>query len=241
MFGDSFSFLFVNGVLKQIPGMIKKEKLLSIDLQFESAEKNVQSFIKDGICLNMLLWGEKGCGKSSMIKQLLYKYADHGLRIVQILGSDILDLYELYGRLSQENYNFILLFDDISFNYDDEKYRGFKSMLEGGVFEQPSNVMIVATSNRRHLIFEQTMDTNDLYNRDNVNELTSLFSRFGLAIGFYPMNKQDYLEIVKHYLYEYQLGEFENWEIEAENFATDRGGRNGRVAKQFAVYKKIYG
>jgi len=85
------------------------------------------------------------------------------------------------------------------------------------------------------------MDTNDLYNRDNVNELTSLFSRFGLAIGFYPMNKQDYLEIVKHYLYEYQLGEFENWEIEAENFATDRGGRNGRVAKQFAVYKKIYG
>jgi len=92
-----FFLLFVNGVLKQIPAKIKKERLISIDLQFESAEKNVQSFIKDGIYLNMLLWGEKGCGKSSMIKQLLYKYADHGLRIIQILGSDILDLYELYS------------------------------------------------------------------------------------------------------------------------------------------------
>ncbi|MCA1933756.1 MAG: ATP-binding protein, partial [Calditerrivibrio sp.] len=133
-----------------------------------------------------------------------------------------------------------ILFDDISFNYDDERYRSFKSILEGGIFEQPHNVMIVATSNRRHLIFEHASDTDDIYSRDDINESTSLYSRFGLVVGFYPMGKDDYLNIVKNYLFKYGLDLYDGWDKDAENFAMNRGGRNGRVAKQFAIYKKIY-
>lgn len=240
MLTNNCSFIFVNGELKPVCLPLMEEKLFSIDEQIMQAEKNVQSFINGSVYLNMLLWGEKGCGKSSMVKQLLIKYHNLGLRVIQFLNSDLSDLHELYCRLSLEDYKFIILFDDISFNYDDERYRSFKSILEGGIFEQPQNVMIVATSNRRHLIFEHASDTDDIYSRDDINESTSLYSRFGLVVGFYPMGKDDYLNIVKNYLFKYGLDLYDGWDKDAENFAMNRGGRNGRVAKQFAIYKKIY-
>lgn len=241
MLTNNYSFIFIDGKLKPICLALREEKLFSIDEQIKQAEKNVESFINGSVYLNMLLWGEKGCGKSSMVKQLLLKYHTMGLRVIQFLNSDLSDLHELYCRLSLESYKFIILFDDISFNYDDERYRSFKSMLEGGIFEQPQNIMIVVTSNRRHLIFEHAYDTDDIYNRDDINESTSLYSRFGLSIGFYPMNINDYLNIVRNYLLQYGLHLYEGWDRDAENFAISRGGRNGRVAKQFAIYKKIYG
>lgn len=241
MLTQNYTFLYINNTLKPVCLPIKQEKLIAIDEQYQLAEKNIISFLENSIYLNMLLWGERGCGKSSLIKQLIIKYGEKGLRVVQFVEPNLNELHDLYCKLYVERYKFILLFDDISFDSDDEKYRRFKSILEGGIFDQPENIMFVATSNRRHLIQERAIDTNEIYNRDDINESVSLYSRFGLVIGFYPISKDDYLQITHHYLLKYNLPIYEGWEKDAENFAINRGGRSGRVAKQFALFKKIYG
>jgi len=223
---------------------IKEGDLIGIDKQKELVIKNIESFLSDGLALNMLLWGERGCGKSSLINMLLNEYHDRGLRVIEFPQDKIESIYKLFKILRpHEKYRFILFFDDISFDNQDIFYRKFKSIMEGGLESKPFNIIYVATSNKRHLISDKVYDTESgsHYDRDEINEAISLYARFGLVIGFYPISREIYLNICRNYLKKYNITEWEGWEKEAENFAINRGGRTGRVAKQFVIYKKIFG
>ncbi len=237
-----YSFRWTAEGLENIenPDLIEESELLEIDNQKHLAKNNVEAFISNKACLNMLLWGERGCGKSSLVKMLLNLYKDAGLRVVELRQENIENIYHLYKEIRRNNnYSFILFFDDISFDHKDVRYRKFKSILEGGIEKTPQNVMFVATSNKRHLIKDEALTTDDLYFHDEVNEQMSLFGRFGLILGFYPLSKQQFLNIVKYYANRYNLKTDENWEKEAESYAIARGGRSGRIAKQFVIYKKL--
>jgi predicted AAA+ superfamily ATPase len=221
---------------------VSPEKLVAIDRQVELAEKNIKAFVEGKPALNMLLWGERGLGKSTIVKMLLSKYASEGLTAVEFRNEDILTLYDLYTEIRKMPARYVMIYlDDISFDTGDTLYRMFKSVLEGGLEQKPENCIFVATSNKRHMITESAQDSGDLYDRDEANEKTSLFARFGLAIGFYPLIRKDYLKIVENYLRDSEAGLYEGWERDAEVYAMDRGGRSGRIAKQFAIYKSIFG
>ncbi|UOD34709.1 DUF815 domain-containing protein [Deferribacteraceae bacterium V6Fe1] len=239
---ESLAFRWLSDKLEpiEIKAHNKLDNLLCIDRQKNLAIKNVNSFVNGGPFLNMLLWGEKGCGKSSLIKSLGLKFKNDGLKIVEYLDDNIVAIFKLFKIVDNyPQYKFIVYFDDISFDEDDIVFRRFKSAIEGSLQDPPENVMFVVTSNRRHLIAERSADTNDIYSRDDINEKSSLFARFGLTIGFYPLKKSEYLDIVRFYLKQFGINENEELLKEAENFAIERGGRSGRIAKQFAVYRLI--
>lgn len=220
---------------------VRRESLISIERQVDLAVKNIEAFVAGKPALNMLLWGEKGLGKSTMIKMLLTEYADKGLSAVEFRNDDIVTLYDLFSQIRKMHDRYVMIYmDDVSFDSSDTLYRMFKSVLEGGLEEKPRNCIFVATSNKRHMVSERAQDFGDVYDRDEINEKASLFARFGLAIGFYPLNPKDYKLIVKHYLDDFGIGAYEDWEKDAEAYAMDRGGRSGRIAKQFAVFKSIY-
>jgi len=231
------AFRWVSEGLVFIEHIEQVPELIAVDRQVSLARKNIDAFVSGKPALNMLLWGERGLGKSTIVKMLLHEYAERGLAAVEFRHDDVLSLYELYGEIRERSDKFFMIYlDDISFDSGDMLYRMFKSVLDGGLEKKPENCIFVATSNKRHMISESALESGDIYDRDDVNEKRSLFGRFGLAIGFYPMNKVDYLKVVKSYLSE----EFDGWEREAEAYAMDRGGRNGRIAKQFAIYRDIF-
>jgi len=220
---------------------VKRSDLVAIDRQIEAAEKNIQALVNGKPALNMLLWGERGLGKSTLVKLLLHEYAEKGLVAIEFRNENVLSLYDLYRDIRKMKGRYVMIYlDDISFDTGDMLYRMFKSVLEGGLEQVPENCIFVATSNKRHMITESAADSGDLYDRDDANEKTSLFARFGLAIGFYPILKKDYLKIVDNYMTIFNIQKYAGWEQEAENYAMDRGGRSGRIAKQFAVHKSIY-
>ncbi|ADD69661.1 protein of unknown function DUF815 [Denitrovibrio acetiphilus DSM 12809] len=219
---------------------VKRSDLVSIDRQIAMTEANIKAFVSGKPALNMLLWGERGLGKSTIVKLMLHEYAENGLAAIEFRHEDVLSIYDLYAEIRRMKSRFVMIYlDDISFDSSDTLYRMFKSVLEGGLEEVPKNCIFVATSNKRHMVTEQAADSGDLYDRDDANEKTSLYARFGLAVGFYPIIKKDYLKIVENYLNIYEIPLYDGWEQEAENYAMDRGGRSGRIAKQFAVYKGI--
>ncbi len=219
---------------------VQEDELIEIDRQKQLSKRNIESFLQDKPFLNMLLWGERGCGKSSLVKMLLTVYKDRGLRIVEIHQRNVENIYKLYDKIRKNrSYKFMLFFDDISFDDKDEHYRQFKSVLEGGIEQTPNNVMFVATSNKRHLTKDEVLSTNDLYSHDEINEQLSLFGRFGLVLGFYPLSKGSYLKIVEYYANKFGLKLDRELEKEAESYAIERGGRSGRIAKQFVIYKSF--
>ncbi len=222
------------------PDFVKEDELLEIEKQKRLSKLNTEAFLSGKPFLNMLIWGERGCGKSSLIKMLLNTYKDKGLRIVEIYPQGMENIYELYEQIRiNGQYKFMLLFDDISFDNEDENYRRFKSIMEGGIEKTPDNVMFVATSNKRHLTKDRVLSTSDLYFHDEINEQLSLFGRFGLVLGFYPLSVQSYLKIVRYYAYKYGFDINSETEKEAESYAMERGGRSGRIAKQFVIYKQF--
>lgn len=236
---DHSAYRYINGELQiaYIESDIELSELIAVSDNVELAEKNIVSFIAGGPCLNMLLWGEKGSGKSTLLKLLSLKYAREKLITIEFLDESIGAIYNLY-KIIRENSDkrFILFFDDISFNTSDTAYRRFKSAIEGGLESKPKNVIFAATSNKRHIVSGSSQDTNDIYDRDEANEQTSLQARFGLSIGFFSLKKEDYLNVVKMYLEKYNIELTADWEKQAETYAIDRGGRSGRLAKQFASY-----
>jgi predicted AAA+ superfamily ATPase len=240
--GSIYAFRWVSNKIEPIehPDFVKKNELLEIDNQKSQAMRNIELFLSNEPALNMLLWGERGCGKSSLIKMLLYVYKDSGLRVVELYQENIENIYNLYRQLRHyPQYKFMLFFDDISFDHKDVRYRKFKSILEGGIEKSPKNVIFAATSNKRHLIKDEVLKTDDLYSHDEINEQMSLFGRFGLILGFYPLSKTQYLSICEYYMEKYKVEKYKNWEKDAENYAMARGGRSGRIAKQFAIFKLL--
>ncbi|KZY66683.1 MULTISPECIES: ATP-binding protein [unclassified Oleiphilus] len=217
---------------------IELDQLLGIERQKKLIVENTERFIAGLPANNALLWGSRGTGKSSIIKALLNAYADKGLRVIQIDKDDLLDLPEIVDELFEQPYHFIVFCDDLSFEEGDATYKALKSILEGSIELPPDNVLIYATSNRRHLMPEYMSDNEgtkvvetELHFADVVEEKISLSDRFGLWLSFYSINQDQYIEIVDQL-----FGQVENRQAmhaQAKRFATGKGGRSGRTAQQF--------
>lgn len=224
------------------PHKLAPEDLLGIDRQKDQLMQNTAQFVAGLPANNALLWGARGTGKSSLVKALLNHFAAEGLRVIEVDAHDLIDLPQVVAPLRGRPERFVLFVDDLSFDADDASYRTLKAALDGSVAVAPDNVLIYATSNRRHLLPEYHSDNNDsrivdgeLHHGEAVEEKISLSERFGIWLSFHPFSQNLYLEVVAHWLT--QLGEPEMTEDvrrEALQWALQRGNRSGRVAAQFA-------
>ena len=225
------------------PHRMLASDLLGIDRQLALLDANTRQFVAGAPANNALLWGSRGTGKSSLIKALLTAHADAGLRLVEVDKHDLLDLPDILALLDGRPERFLLYCDDLSFEAEDPSYKALKALLDGSISVPPDNVLIYATSNRRHLLpefFSENLDTkvidDEIHPGEAVEEKVSLSDRFGLWISFHPFGQAQYLEIVRHWLQ--QLGARpEPWdaiEAEALRWALARGSRSGRTAHQYA-------
>ena len=223
------------------------EKILLEDLigyahQKELLTKNTIAFIEGKPANNVLLVGARGTGKSSGVKALVNEYYKQGLRLVQITKPQLKNLPEIMDALRKfASKRFIVFLDDLSFEESEAEYKYLKSSIEGGVESRPENVLIYATSNRRHLIRETWRDRVDgqdeLYRDDSVNETISLSDRFGLIIHYYAPTQTEYLEIIRHMLKKKNIAlDDETLRIEGLRWEMSHSGRNGRTAQQFVNY-----
>ncbi len=234
------------GILEPIeqPHRLALGDLLGIDHQKTVLARNTLQFVQGLPCNNALLWGSRGTGKSSLVKALLNEYADRGLRVVEVDGHDLCDLPSIVGPLAGRDERFILFTDDLSFAADDPSYRALKAMLDGSVAVAPPNVVIYATSNRRHLMPEFMQENlearnlgGEIHHGETVEEKISLSERFGVWLAFHPFNQDTYLAIVRHWLshLDAQQAFDESAREAALRWALQRGSRSGRVARQFAA------
>ena len=225
------------------PHRLRLDELRNVDRQKALVDRNTRQFLAGLPANNVLLWGSRGTGKSSLVKAMLTEYGDRGLRVVEIDKQDLTDLPELIALLHNRPERFILFCDDLSFEADDPSYKTLKAALDGSLSAPPDNILIYATSNRRHLLPEYFADNADSRNVDGeihhgeaVEEKISLSERFGLWISFYPFDQDEYLTIVFGWLAELgvKIEDDETVRAEALRFALARGSRSGRVAWQFA-------
>jgi predicted AAA+ superfamily ATPase len=218
---------------------IRLEDLLGIDGQKAQLQRNTERFLDGMPANNALLWGARGTGKSSLIKALLNRYHERGLRLIQVDKEDLINLPEIVDDIRDLPHRFLVFCDDLSFAAGEPGYKALKSVLEGSVELPPDNVLIYATSNRRHLLPEY-MEENQVARRvgDEIHlaevteEKISLSDRFGLWLSFYPITQDEYLAIVDHYFAGYRGDRIALHEA-AKQFALLRGGRSGRAARQF--------
>lgn len=226
---------------------IRLDDLLWIDDQKQQIDTNTRQFIAGLPANNVLLWGARGTGKSSLVHGLLNRYRNDGLRLVEVSKTRLAALPQIAAALADEPYRFLLFCDDLSFEAEDASYKELKSALEGSVFKSSSNVLIYATSNRRHLLPEYATDNEgvvvregELHESEAVEEKISLSDRFGLWLSFYPFRQQAYLEVAEHWVSRLasQHGLALTWSDEvraaALRWALSRGVRSGRTAQHFA-------
>ncbi|MEE4708716.1 ATP-binding protein [Pseudomonas alliivorans] len=223
--------------------------LIGVDLQREQLGRNTRQFI-DGLPANhALLWGSRGTGKSSLIRALLAEYAASGLRLIEIERDHLGDLPRLVEQLQKLPQRFVLFCDDLSFESGEGDYRVLKSVLDGSLEQAPDNVLLYATSNRRHLVPEKESDNvnwqqvdGELHPSEAVEDKIALSDRFGLWLSFYPFTQDHYLNVVEHWITQLALKSGLGWKRDedldkaAVRWATGRGNRNGRCAYQFARY-----
>ena len=222
---------------------VDKNELLHLERQQNLLFRNTAQFLDGKIANNALLWGARGTGKSSLIKAQLSEFEDQGLCIVEIPKSATGELFEIIRTLANDGRKFIVYLDDLSFEANDDSYKALKACLEGSLQPQPDNVIIYATSNRRHLMPESMQDNLDstmvdgqLHPSDSIEEKISLSDRFGLWLSFHPFTQDQYLAVVEQTLVARAMKMNEDARIEALRFATQRGSRSGRIAVQFAAY-----
>lgn len=215
--------------------------LSAVDEQKAALDRNIRQFLKGLPANNVLLAGSRGCGKSSLVKALLPRYAGKGLRLVEVDRDDLIDLPEITARLENQPGKFILFADDLSFESGDAAYKPLKAALDGSVSGLPANVLICATSNRRHLMpefFAENEATQHLGGEvrpgESIEEKISLSDRFGLILTFYPFDQDAYLAIVDSWILALGGASDATARVEALQWAIQRGGRSGRVAQQFA-------
>ena len=213
--------------------------LLGIEAQKAALMRNTEALLAGRPAHNALLWGSRGTGKSSLIKALLNAYAPEGLRLIEMDQDDLGDLPEVVDGLCALPQRFILFCDDLSFETEQTAYKHLKSLLEGSIELPPDNVLVYATSNRRHLVAEPRADNRgvellegELHYGDAVEERLSLADRFGLWLSFYPNSQQQYLEIIDHLFADFR-GDREALHRSACQFALARASRSGRTARQF--------
>lgn len=223
---------------------LKLVDLKEVDNQKERLVRNLAQFVAGRPANNVLLSGARGTGKSSLIKASLNEFAAQGLRLIEVDKADLVDLPDIVALIAERPERFIVYCDDLSFDEGEPGYKALKSILDGSVSTASDNVLVVATSNRRHLLpeyhhenatYKHTAD-GELHPGEAVEEKISLSERFGLWISFYPFSQDEYLAIVAQWLSHFGLGAdaIEAARPQALIWALERGSRSGRVAYQFA-------
>ncbi|MEZ0361835.1 MAG: ATP-binding protein [Hydrogenobacter sp.] len=233
-FENALAFRFKDGKLQPIlqPHIPDFETLLHIDKQKEELRKNTLKLVKGLPAHDALLWGDRGTGKSSLVKSMLGLFGKDGLRMVQIYQMDIIHISDLYELLRGTQKKFILFFDDLSFEHHDEQVNILKSLLDGDVEERPPNVVVYVTSNRRNLMEESERE--EKFPEEGRIQVVSLVERFGIRLGFFSFGKREYLDIVKNYVKIKGLSiNEEELTQRALKWASQRQGFSGRTAYQF--------
>ncbi len=237
------------GYLEPIPSIesLQLDDLLGIEKQKQVVEENTRQFLAGFPANNILLWGTRGTGKSSLVRALLHTYAPQGLRVIQVDKDDLVHLPDIVDEVKERPYKYIIFSDDLSFETGESSYKMLKSALDGSVYAPPENVLIYVTSNRRHLLPEYESDNRgammvegELHHGEAVEEKISLSGRFGLWVSFHPFTQEQYLEVVQQWTDKLcrKSGVTLPWSGEAQDAAIlwsqKKGDRSGRIAYQFA-------
>lgn len=224
------------------PHHIIPEALRGIERQKNLVDQNTRQFVHRHPANNVLLTGARGTGKSSLVKAMLSKYAPEGLRLIEVDKHDLVDLHDIVSKVAKRSERFILYCDDLSFESGEPGYKSLKVMLDGSIASASENVLVYATSNRRHLMPESMQENRDtrhvgdeIHPSESIEEKISLSERFGVWVSFYPFDQEQYLDIVRHWLAHFSMGEMTEQVREAAlQWALGRGSRSGRTAWQFA-------
>ncbi|SHJ51808.1 hypothetical protein SAMN02745165_02570 [Malonomonas rubra DSM 5091] len=228
---------------------VQLDDLLGIDKQKRVLDENTRQFVSGYPSNNVLLWGTRGTGKSTLVRALLNTYADRGLRVIQVDKDDLIYLPDIFSAIKGQEYHFIILCDDLSFEAGESSYKMLKSALDGSVYAAPQNVRFYVTSNRRYLLPEYETDNlgfkmvnNELHAGEGVEEKSSLADRFGLWVPFHLFTQDQYFELVKQITgrLAQESGISVEWNKELRDAALrwshDKSKRCGRTALQFSRY-----
>ena len=242
IYSNNIMFTYDNGKVAPVkyPDNIRLSSHIGYERERKRIIDNTYAFIKGKPAANVLLYGDAGTGKSSTVKAIVNEYANEWLRMIEVRKGDLLEIPKLIQELANNPLKFILFIDDLSFSKNNEEIGALKAILEGSVTAKTSNVVIYATSNRRHLVQESFSERegDDIHRNETIQEQISLSDRFGLSICFSKPNKKEYLDIIHGLLEEYKVKKIENVDMLAEQHAMSRGGRSGRIARQFVEYLK---
>jgi len=217
--------------------------LQGIERQKKLVEQNTRQLVAGAPANNVLMTGSRGTGKSSLVKALLHKYAKKGLRVIEVDKDDLIDLPDIVDTIAGRPEKFIVFCDDLSFDQGEAGYKALKVILDGTVAATSTNMLIYATSNRRHLLpeyFSENAETRhigeEVHPGESVEEKISLSERFGLWVSFYPFSQDEYFAAVRGWLKHYGFADeaFEGLREEAVQWSLSRGSRSGRIAWQFA-------
>ena len=232
-----------HGILLPVlrPHRIRLSDLRGINPQKALIDTNTRQFVEGRPANNVLMTGARGTGKSSLVKAVLNRYSRQGLRLVEVDKNDLMSLTDIVDLVAGRPERFIVFCDDLSFDATETGYKALKSVLDGSIAAASDNVLVYATSNRRHLMPEYMQENLDyqhvgeeIHASEASEEKISLSERFGLWVSFYAFDQDGYLDIVRHWLAEFGCRESEVSRAEALRWALTRGSRSGRVAWQFA-------
>lgn len=220
---------------------VRLDDLVGYEIAKQKLIDNTESFVNGKEANNCLLFGDAGTGKSTSIKAIANQYYDRGLRLIEVYKHQFCDLNDVIAQIKNRNYKFIIYMDDLSFEEFEIEYKYLKAVIEGGLEKKPDNVLIYATSNRRHLIREKFSDKEevreDMHTSDTVQEKLSLYARFGVSIYFGAPDKKQFQNIVKVLAEKYHVQmEEEELLLEANKWELSHGGLSGRTAQQFINY-----
>lgn len=226
------------------PSLVDADELLHLERQLELIDRNTRLFLSGQPANHALLWGARGTGKSSLIRAMLQRHGGENLAMIELDRDALPHLSRLTRQLAGLSRRFILFVDDLSFESNDSSYKSLKALLDGSLMSPPSNVLVYASSNRRHLLPETMQDNlaarvvdGELHEGDALDEKVSLSERFGLWLAFHPFSQEQYLAIVEAKLQVFMgIGLDDISREEAIRFARLRGSRSGRVAGQFVRY-----
>jgi predicted AAA+ superfamily ATPase len=250
IFTEYEAFRWHKGNLEGIayPDLVQLSDLIGYESQRQALYKNTEAFLAGYHSLHVLLYGSRGTGKSSMVKSLMYAYRDRGLRLVEVAKNDLKDLPLIAETLRTVPQKFIIFVDDLSFEEEGEDYKALKVVLEGNLSAQPNNLLVYATSNRRHLLREYFSDRPTLKDLseskevnpwDTVQEKLSLSDRFGLTLTFLNADQEIYLKIVHHLAKRAGVElAIDDLNFRALQWATRNNGQSGRTAQQFIDFLK---